>query len=411
MRALILCLLIVAVICTEVDQPRSHAHKNVVRLNLQKHEAPEDERAKVLLRVKLRQTSPSFLETGSIPLEEEVLREKHLATYYGTVSVGETQFRVLFDTGSCEFWVPSSACRTMRCRRHRRFPADSLDNKRLLAGQMDIEYLSGKVKGELVHERVTIGDVIVPDQVVGVADTVDIVLLDDVVWDGIIGLAYPNRELSRAGVTPLFDTIIAGGVLSKQGLANQFAYYIDDHKGVMTFGGVDCDLFSTGIAEENCIKKFQFVPITKRAYWTITLKDVRIHHPGHPVQSGNCPREGCEAIVDTGTYLIYYPGHRGNIVRSFGNTCGHLDMLPTFHFDFATGPGEAPVTLTLRPVDYVLKFRVHGASDCVVGISPDHDTIWTLGQVFLRSFYTLFDRDANRVGFARLPRQELSTVG
>jgi hypothetical protein len=46
--------------------------------------------------------------------------------------------------------------------------------------------------------------------------------------------------------------------------------------------------------------------------------------------------------------------------------------------------------------------------DCVIGIGPDNDPGWTLGQVFLRSFYTVFDRGTDkdgmgegRVGFVR----------
>lgn len=39
--------------------------------------------------------------------------------------------------------------------------------------------------------------------------------------------------------------------------------------------------------------------------------------------------------------------------------------------------------------------------DCVMGIAPDADTGWTFGQVFLRSFYTVFDRDTDRIGFVR----------
>ena len=37
----------------------------------------------------------------------------------------------------------------------------------------------------------------------------------------------------------------------------------------------------------------------------------------------------------------------------------------------------------------------------MIGIGPDNDPGWTLGQVFLRSFYTVFDRDTDRVGFIR----------
>lgn len=83
---------------------------------------------------------------------------------------------------------------------------------------------------------------------------------------------------------------------------------------------------------------------------------------------------------------------------------------------------------------FILQFRVDGRDECVMGVSPDRDTMWTLGQVsrntvnslfnclnfvllavgrtqvFLRSFYTLFDRDANRIGFARIPRSALAPV-
>ena len=57
-------------------------------------------------------------------------------------------------------------------------------------------------------------------------------------------------------------------------LANQFAYYIDDTKGSVTFGGANCDLLGTD--KRSCIDKFQFVPVTEKTYWTVTLKDVRV---------------------------------------------------------------------------------------------------------------------------------------
>jgi hypothetical protein len=280
----------------------------------------------------------------------------------------------------------------------------------MAAMNLNIKYLSGSVRGKCVYETVRTGDVTVKRQIVGAADRVDIVLLDDVVWDGILGLAYPNKVLTRKGIVPFFDNVIKSNALHARGLANQFGYYIDDSRGSVTFGGVDCSLVTT---DANCIKHFGFVPTSEPAYWTIRLNDVRVHYPkSGQVIRGNCPRGGCKAIVDTGTYLLYGPGPavRKMLKPAHFAGCGTLDRLPVFTFDFVVGDGAPPVELELRPIDYVLKFDNAGSEDCVTGISPDRDVIWTLGQVFLRSFYTVFDRDLNRIGFARLPRTEFQAI-
>lgn len=60
-----------------------------------------------------------------------------MATYYGDVGIGvglesddcsdtssnfKTQvFKMLFDTGSCEFWIPSDKCTTERCQSHDKY--------------------------------------------------------------------------------------------------------------------------------------------------------------------------------------------------------------------------------------------------------------------------------------------------
>jgi hypothetical protein len=375
------------------------------------------------MALKLRQSNMlQLLEMGAttstsatareVPLEEEILTEKHLATYFGKISINQHDFKVLFDTGSCEFWVPSEQCRTARCMRHRRFPHDNNNVRLASATGMNIQYLSGRVAGDMVYETIRLGDIEVKNQVVGLAKVVDIELLDDVKWDGILGLAYPNPSLQQQGITPLFDTIVNSRVLSgpPRNLANQFAYYIDDTKGAITFGGANCDLINQG-SKSACIDKFKFVPVTEKTYWTIRINDVRVQYPGQPERSGNCPAGGCKAIVDTGTYLIYGPeGQVSNMLTSQLESCSNHPGMPTFTFDFHTNPGEEPVSLTLKPIDYILKFNIKGRDECVVGISPDKDTIWTLGQVFLRTYYTVFDRDEDRVGFAHLHRTKFNAL-
>lgn len=410
----------------------SESSTGPISITLARSEASSDEMAHALLQLRLRQAAPaSFLQMGDVPLYQEVLKEKHLATYYGTVRIGDTLFRVLFDTGSCELWVPSNECTTARCKRHHRFPmiSDKKPRFKLYKGAtMKISYISGSVEGKMVIETVRVGDVDVPNQILGVAKTLSIELLDDVVWDGIVGLAYPSPTLVTRGVTPLFDNIIKQQILTKKQLANQFSYYIDDTQGVLTLGGVNCEFVTKNQnggkivpgAIEHCKNNFVFSSVADKVYWTIMLDDISLAYPaGISVPSstklkGFCPAAGCKAIVDTGTYLVY-TGTSFQAPMEWGRFagCGDVHNLPniTFH---VRNSGGAPHALTLEPKDYVLKFN-KGAStgnreDCVVGISPDRDQLFTLGQVFLRSYYTVFDRDENRIGFSRLERKKFEAV-
>jgi len=54
---------------------------------------------------------------------------------------------------------------------------------------MNIQYLSGRVAGEMGKETIILGDLKVKNQVIGMAYEVSIPLLDEVIWDGILGLA------------------------------------------------------------------------------------------------------------------------------------------------------------------------------------------------------------------------------
>eukprot|EP00462_Mataza_sp_D1_P008158 CAMPEP_0175164364 /NCGR_PEP_ID=MMETSP0087-20121206/26366_1 /TAXON_ID=136419 /ORGANISM="Unknown Unknown, Strain D1" /LENGTH=264 /DNA_ID=CAMNT_0016453375 /DNA_START=369 /DNA_END=1160 /DNA_ORIENTATION=- len=264
---------------------------------------------------------------------------------------------------------------------------------------MNIEYISGKVAGPFLFETVKLGQVEVTNQLVGVAAQIDIPLLDTVKWDGILGLAFPTAHLVSEGLSPFFDTVMRQKVLTNQGLLNQFAYYIDDEGGSFTLGGANCDIFSEDQTPEGCADRFSFVPVSERTYWTLNLQDVRVKWPGKPELSGQCPADGCKAIIDTGTYLIYGPHEtiHSTLMDTIASCDTHTDM-PDLLFDIV-GSDDELVTLKLRPVDYILKFRGRAKKvECVMGISPDHDQVWTLGQVFLRAFYTIFDRDVNQVG-------------
>lgn len=87
------------------------------------------------------------------------------------------------------------------------------------------------------------------------------------------------------------------------------------------------------------------------------------------------------------------------------NRCEDKNTLPNLGFIFKgyskNGKDEA-FELILTPDDYVLEFEVNGKNDCVIGIGSDsEDSGWTLGQVFLRAYYTVFDRESEAIGFVK----------
>lgn len=52
--------------------------------------------------------------TNDEALITQTLNQKHLSTFYGQITIGQSEppqtFHVMFDTGSSEFWIPSVRC-------------------------------------------------------------------------------------------------------------------------------------------------------------------------------------------------------------------------------------------------------------------------------------------------------------
>ncbi|KAM4613771.1 pepsin A-like [Polymixia lowei] len=303
-------------------------------------------------------------------------------TYYGSIGIGTPPqyFKVLFDTGSSDLWVPTFNCTSPACYHHAKFNSTASSTFQAGTKSFYISYGTGFMSGIVGYDTVEISDLYVEDQIFGLSRT-EAPFLQYVPWDGVLGLAFPGA--SDEGGTTLFDNMWNQGKIPQY----LFSMYLSSsvEGSVIILGGTDPLYFTGGI---------NWIPLSGATnYWSITIDSITIN--GNTVAcSGQC-----EAIVDSGTSLIVGPskdinninGWVGAYTDQFGNaivSCSNMDLMPDIVFNI-NGYG-----FSLPPSAYVRKFP----SRCTTGFQTGS---WILGEVFMREFYTVFDVGNNRVGFAQ----------
>ncbi|XP_067856144.1 cathepsin E-like [Heptranchias perlo] len=317
------------------------------------------------------------------------------AQYYGEISIGTPPqtFTVVFDTGSSNLWVPSAYCISEACRPHHRFKSFSSSTYSPRGNHFAIRYGTGQLVGVLGKDKVRIGNITIKGQEFGESIYEPGSTFTLAQFDGILGLGYPS--LAEGGAIPVFDRMMHQGLLEEPIFSIRINREADsENGGELLLGGIDHTSYTGPI---------NWVNVTKKGYWQIELQNITF-------QNIVLCRNGCSAIVDTGTSLIAGPYLA--VKRMFHDIagmqfgrgeymveCKKIPMLPSVTFTI----GE--VEYTLEAEDYVKKF--HGEhSVCLYGFQAlnmlsSEGPLWILGDVFLTKFYTIFDRRNDRVGFAK----------
>jgi len=301
-----------------------------------------------------------------------------------TIGTPPQPFRVVMDTGSSNLWIPSVQCvkSDAGCIGKQKYDhTKSNTYKEDPYEILFIPYGTGFLVGFLSNDTVNVGPISVINQCFGeaiyVAD-----FFEDYPIDGILGLAF--KDIAVDGVTPVFDEMMQQHLVAQ----GQFSVYLsndeNDETSVIIFGGTDPKYY-TG--------NFVWASLIYPSYWLISVSGISVGNYHEPCE--------CLTVVDTGTSIILGPPYDANpILQRIGNVsedCSNFSQLPNIAF---TVNG---VDLTLTPDFYVIKETFqNGTSVCFLGIEGSLLTtpLWILGDPFLRAYYTVFDRDNNRVGFA-----------
>jgi len=318
------------------------------------------------------------------------------AQYYGTVTIGTPpqSFKVIFDTGSSNLWVPSSKCpwTVPACDLHAKYYADKSHTYVANGTKFAIQYGSGSMTGFLSQDTLIFGGLSITGQVFAEATALPGITFAVAQFDGLLGMAF--QSISVDGVVPPWYNIVNRKLVPNP----VFSFWLSKTPGAsggeLLLGGTDPNYY-TGTPV--------YVPLTNQTYWQFKMDDVKVG------ASSFCTG-GCKAIADTGTSLIAGPTAEiaalnrriGAITIINGEAillCAEIPLMPTV--TFVLNGHE----FSLTPKEYVIKSS-DNATECISGflgieIPAPIGPLWILGDVFISTYYTIFDYGNSQVGFAR----------
>merc|ERR1719420_2462643 len=318
----------------------------------------------------------------------------HKTAYYGEVQVGSPRqaFVVVFDTGSGNLMVPSTYCQSSACTMHQRFNrAQSTTAKDIQADgshavkgaprdQITVTFGTGEISGVFIQDDVCIGTLCSNVRFVAATDETDDPFTS-FKFDGVLGLALP--EMSQGPEFNFMGLLLQNKALKKP-LFSVFLSDSDSENSEITFGDIKGEHMATDMF---------WAPVSRDSgYWQVQIDDITINNKKQTLCND------CQVAVDTGTSQLAGPTDVINELSArldVKKDCSNYNALPNLGFVM----GEH--ILNLKPQDYVDK----GSDGCEVSlmpldVPPPNGPLFIFGDPFLRKYYTSYDRESNKVGFA-----------
>ncbi|OBZ70430.1 putative vacuolar protease A [Grifola frondosa] len=311
------------------------------------------------------------------------------AQYFAEIELGTPpqSFKVILDTGSSNLWVPSVKCTSIACFLHTKYDSSSSSTYKANGSEFSIQYGSGSMEGFVSQDTLSIGDLSIKGQDFAEATKEPGLAFAFGKFDGILGLAYDTISVNH--ITPPFYSMVNNKLLDKPVFSFRLGSSEEDG-GEAIFGGVDETAYTGEI---------EYVPVRRKAYWEVELEKVALG-------DDELDLENTGAAIDTGTSLIALPTDMAEMLNT------QIGAKKSWNGQYTVDCAKVPssdLTLTfngkpypLKATDYILEVQGTCMSS-FTGLDinlPGGGSLWIIGDVFLRRYYTVYDLGNDAVGFA-----------
>jgi hypothetical protein len=368
------------------------------------------------IRIKLNKVATNqkgfmqFYESNNSPDSSSshiILENYQNLVYVGELSIGNPAqpFKVLFDTGSEYIWVPDVAVKEANFLNKFNCTSSSScakDDDRLVS----ITYGAGKIQGNLASDSIHVSPAMKADNQTFVI-TSNFLDLNHFIADGICGLGI-SKEYPG-----LLENLKSQGVIDRQ----MFSMYLDNNPEA--YADAFSEIIINGVDEKYYKGNFSYVPLADNHSWTLNMMNVQLDNVSlFPSAS--------KALIDSGSSIMVIPQSDFEQLSSafqnqFNHYCfvdsatkllkcecpnGNINNFPTLNFTFEN------YSFTLPPSFYIDQDQ----NVCSILIdSAPNITMWVLGNVFMRYYYTVFDAEEKRIGFAlanpvKLPHVKITEI-
>lgn len=358
-------------------------------------------------------TMPMWIEEVPLMWEGRIFTYKSL--YVGELFVGTPpkKFSFIFDTGSGNTVLPNVDCVEISCLNKTLYDRKNSTTSENITDdssphfpnqRVHIRYGDGDLTGSFVRDRICISENLCVHLNMVEAKQMATNPFALFSFDGVLGLGLSSLSLSM-------DFSFVQQVMNLQPrMLRQLSVFlaIDGYENIITLGGYD---------RSRAIEEPKWAPVVKpkRGYWQVAVSSVRVAGS----ELDYCHDGACRAVTDLGSTLFSVPTPvillvQQSLIRTVPPELHREDFdCINFVHDVKIDLQLEGFTLSLpaaeimRPKPFKRRFE-NGTMQYVCTCKVHHvnfppplgPKVFILGHPLLRTYYTVYDWENKRIGFA-----------